>query len=124
MRIFFLLLAGLALIAAGPEKVTIYHGGTIITMEGEAAKMVEAVAVSAGQIIAAGDEREIRAMRGKNAELIDLHGRTMLPGYIDAHGHIGFVGANAAMACARTGWQAAVRSPFIIRLCGWNSLKT
>lgn len=69
------------------RAVTVYRGGTIRTMN-PAAPMTEAVAVSGGRILAAGSEAEVAARAGRDAKLVDLKGRTMLPGFIDCHGHI------------------------------------
>jgi predicted amidohydrolase YtcJ len=37
--------------------------------------------------MAIGDEEDILAMAGENTDIIDLEGRTLLPGFIDSHGH-------------------------------------
>jgi predicted amidohydrolase YtcJ len=47
-----------------------------------------AVAVRDGRIVAVGAEAEVRAQIGADATAIDLGGRTMLPGFIDAHNHM------------------------------------
>lgn len=65
----------------------IYHGGNIITMD-DSNPQVEAVAVRAGRIVAVGDEEIVRAAVGNTAEDVDLAGATLVPGFIDAHGHI------------------------------------
>lgn len=99
MKKSLLLLAPL-LIAAKPasEPATIYAGGPIITMEGEEAETVEALAVRNGRILAIGADAVVAKAAGKKAKRVDLKGRTLLPGFIDAHGHMGFVGLNAGMA--------------------------
>lgn len=88
------------LAAAGdpPRSATVYSGGPILTMEGENPASVEAVAIREGRILAIGDLASVSKSAGKRALRVDLKGRTMLPGFIDAHGHLGFVGQNAAMA--------------------------
>lgn len=100
MKKLFLIAAAIVLIAAkdGPSPVTIYSGGPIVTMEGDNPSTVEAVAVKEGQFLAVGDLAEVSKSAGKSAVRVDLKGRTMLPGFVDAHGHMGFVGQNAAMA--------------------------
>jgi hypothetical protein len=50
----------------------------------------EAMAVKAGRIVAIGDEKTARAAAPKKATVIDLHGRTALPGLVDAHVHLLF----------------------------------
>lgn len=100
MKRLFLIAAAVFLTAAGGTSapVTVYSGGPILTMEGESPATVEAVAVSDGHIRAVGDLASVSKSAGKRAVQVDLKGRTMLPGFIDAHGHLGFVGQNAAMA--------------------------
>ncbi|MFM9088680.1 MAG: amidohydrolase, partial [Cyanobium sp.] len=64
----------------------IFRGGTILTMV-DAWPRVEAVAIAAGRILAAGTEDEVMAAAGEGAEVVDLQGRTLMPSFIDAHGH-------------------------------------
>jgi predicted amidohydrolase YtcJ len=64
----------------------IFRGGTILTMV-DAQPRVEAVAIAAGRIVAAGREGEVMATAGEGTEVIDLQGRTLMPSFIDAHGH-------------------------------------
>ncbi len=75
---------------------TLYFGGPIITMQGDAPETVEAVLVRGGKIEAIGTIASLKK-RAKHANRVDLKGRTLLPGFIDAHGHASFVGQNAGM---------------------------
>ncbi len=74
---------------------TLYINGTILTMK-EEKLYAEAVCVENGRIVAVGSLEEIMDLKKADDEVIDLHGKTMLPGFIDAHSH--FVGAANAMA--------------------------
>lgn len=65
----------------------IYFGGDIITMEGDSATYVEAIAIKDGKIIFAGSQAEVEKMRGDSTSMNDLQGKTMLPGFLDAHSH-------------------------------------
>src|SRR5262245_28096932 len=69
---------------APPDKVFI--NGTVVTMarEGEVA---EAVAVRGGQIAAVGSTKDIRALSGPETVVVDLAGKTLLPGFYAAHDH-------------------------------------
>lgn len=69
----------------------IFRGGTIIPMSG-ADRYTEAVAVDDGKIIAVGTEAEVMNLRTTSTRIVDLAGRTLLPGLIDPHQHTG-VGA-------------------------------
>ncbi|MGI9515866.1 MAG: amidohydrolase [Pirellulaceae bacterium] len=64
----------------------IFHNGTIITMD-EQQRQVEAVAIGAGNILAAGDEAEVMALRNDATDVVDLAGKSLLPSFIDSHGH-------------------------------------
>ncbi|MFM8943793.1 MAG: amidohydrolase [Actinomycetota bacterium] len=46
-----------------------------------------AIAVRDGRIVAVGDDAEVRAAAGAGAEVVDLGGRMVLPGFQDAHIH-------------------------------------
>jgi len=65
----------------------IYHNGTIITMEGEAQKATS-VAVKDGKILAVSENSLVEAHQGDVTKVVDLNGKTMLPGFIDAHSHL------------------------------------
>jgi predicted amidohydrolase YtcJ len=67
-------------------NAVVYYNGTILLMEGDAPGYAEAVAVEAGTITFVGTRAAAMAAV-PNAELIDLRGRTMLPGFIDTWGH-------------------------------------
>ena len=54
----------------------------------EVAAEVEALGVEDGRITAVGSETELRAWaRERGARVVDLAGKALLPGFIDAHGH-------------------------------------
>lgn len=92
-------LAAILLTGAAPARdpVTIYSGGPVVTMAGDTAETVEAIAVRDGRIVAVGTSAAVAKAAGRAARRVDLKGRTLLPGFIDAHGHVGFVGQNAGM---------------------------
>lgn len=50
-------------------------------------RVVEAVGVEGERIGAVGTLAEVRAWAGSGATEVDLHGRAVVPGFIDAHGH-------------------------------------
>lgn len=82
---------------AGETADTIYSGGPILTID-DAAPRAEAVAVKDGRILAVGALSEIEGLRGNETESFDLNGRTMLPGFVDSHGHVVFGGLQALSA--------------------------
>ena len=52
-----------------------------------ATRIVEAVAIANGRILAVGSDEEIRAYNGLNTEVVDLRGRLVVPGLADSHAH-------------------------------------
>lgn len=58
----------------------------VITMDGER-RTASALAVRNGRLEAVGTDQAISACAGENTRKIDLHGRTVLPGFIDVHTH-------------------------------------
>jgi len=84
--------------SSGAEQSTdLYINGTVITVNPEQPR-AQAVAVRDGRILAVGDNAEVAAKAGAKATVRDLEGATLLPGFIDAHGHISFTGFNLASA--------------------------
>ena len=65
----------------------LYFNGTIITVN-ENQPTVEAVLIENGKIIKVGSKDEVFELKDSETELVDLEGKTMLPGFIDSHSHI------------------------------------
>jgi predicted amidohydrolase YtcJ len=63
---------------------TILVNGKLVVYDGPPA---QALAVRDGRIAAIGDTRAIRAMAGPGTRVIDVGGRTVIPGLIDSHIH-------------------------------------
>lgn len=94
----FLALALSAASARAQEAAdTIYTGGPILTID-DARPTAEAVAVRDGRILAVGDADGVLAHRGDSTEVFDLAGRTMVPGFVDSHGHVVMGGLQALSA--------------------------
>lgn len=76
-----------------PEKITpviadaIYFGGDILTMDGVTPNYAEAVATKDKQIIFVGLKLEAMKLSGDDTKLINISGKTMLPGFIEPHVH-------------------------------------
>lgn len=70
-----------------PERDTIYYNGTILTME-DSRPVVSAVYVRDGIIAAADTTESVMKMKTGSTVLVDLDGRTMMPGFIDPHTHL------------------------------------
>jgi predicted amidohydrolase YtcJ len=78
--------------------VVVYYNGDIITMEGDQPQYAEAVLVKQGKISFIGKKEEAMQQAGAGHEMVDLKGKTMLPGFIDAHGHVFASGIQALAA--------------------------
>jgi predicted amidohydrolase YtcJ len=94
------LLAASSLAATPASSETadqIWSGGTILTMN-DAAPRAAAVAEKDGRIVAVGSEAEVMALKGPATRMIELGGRTLLPGFVDAHGHMMMGGLQALSA--------------------------
>lgn len=74
-------------VALQPGNTRIFAGGPILTMEGDPGT-AEAVAISNGKILARGDLASVTARAGAGCPTVDLDGRTLMPGFVDGHGHI------------------------------------
>lgn len=68
------------------EADLIIHGGKIYT-GAEGKPVVEAIAAKDGKVLAIGTIGEIMRYGGRNTKRIELKGRTVIPGLIDAHVH-------------------------------------
>ena len=64
----------------------ILHNGKIVTVDSKFS-IAQAVALKGGKITAVGTDAAVMAERGAGTRVIDLHGRTVLPGLFDSHVH-------------------------------------
>jgi hypothetical protein len=71
--------------------------GTVITMD-DARPVAEALAVAGGRIIAVGGREEVMALAGPETVVTELGGRALIPGFVDAHGHVTMGGMQALSA--------------------------
>ena len=69
----------------------IINGGRVLTMDPVNA-VAEAVAIKDGLIVAVGTDADVVAHRGPHSTVIEAHGKTVLPGFIESHMHL-FAGA-------------------------------
>jgi predicted amidohydrolase YtcJ len=75
----------------------IWFGGPIITMNDKAMR-AQAIAVANGKIIAVGRRSDVMKLRGPSTQVTDLKGQTLIPGFVDAHGHVVVGGLQALSA--------------------------
>jgi predicted amidohydrolase YtcJ len=84
-------------VGAQVQADRIWSGGPVLTMNDQAMR-AEAVAEQGGRIVAVGRKAEVMKLRGSATQLIDLKGRALLPGFVDAHGHVVMGGLQALSA--------------------------
>lgn len=83
-----MLLTGITPAGAGQEVADrIYSGGPILTMN-DAQPRAEALATRNGRILAVGAKADVMRHAGRKTEVVDLGGKTLLPGFVDSHGHV------------------------------------
>jgi len=78
-------------LAPGEAADTVLVNGNIVIMDA-VRSTVKTLALKNGLILLAGDEAAARAVTGGTTQIIDLHGRTVTPGLIDAHCHLSACG--------------------------------
>ena len=82
-----LLLPPLASVAAAAEAPeAIYHHGKIVTVD-DKFSLAEALAVGQGRVLAVGRNDDVLKLKGDGTRLVDLAGRTVIPGLMDSHSH-------------------------------------
>lgn len=69
------------------EKTILFTGGKILTVDSEFSE-AEAIAIRGNKILAVGSKKEVRDAVDGQHEVVDLRGKTMLPGFIDPHTHV------------------------------------
>ncbi len=93
LLLFFscLLTPGSCLLLFGGDELLLLRNGVIYTMD-PARPRAEALAIRGARIVAVGTETEVRQAAGEPSRVMDLEGKTVVPGLIDAHGHMGSLG--------------------------------
>jgi predicted amidohydrolase YtcJ len=132
------LCAGLVLAcdASAQTPDTILVNGKIVTVD-ERSSVHQALAVHAGRVIALGESAELRKLAGPATRVVDLGGRTVIPGLVDSHLHairaaltfsteVNWIGARSlSEATARIAAAAKARpaGAWLIVAGGWNELQ-
>jgi predicted amidohydrolase YtcJ len=120
--------------AQSPDLVLL--GGKIVTGDAES-NVHEALAIHDGKVLALGSVGEIRALAGSATRIVELGGRTVVPGLIDSHLHairaalsfsteVNWIGARTldeALARVTTAAQRRPPGAWLIVAGGWNELQ-
>lgn len=73
----------------GPAEVLL-TGATVLTLD-PAGTRARAIAIRGGRILAVGDASDLDGLTDAGTRVLDLDGRTVLPGFVDPHMHLAFV---------------------------------
>jgi predicted amidohydrolase YtcJ len=101
---------------AAPVADAIYVNARIWTGD-SAAPAAEALAVREGRLLAVGSDERVRALAGASTRVVDLGGKRVVPGFIDAHWHLptqsraDLVGARSVREIVRRLERWAARLP-------------
>ena len=120
-------------VAKEPVSALVLVNGKVLTVDASDS-VAEAVSIDGGRIAAVGTTRDIRAHAGDGARVIDLGGRTVIPGLIDSHIHairagltygaeISWAGAASlaeGLARIRAAATAAPEGGWLIAIGGWH----
>jgi predicted amidohydrolase YtcJ len=112
---------------------TILLNGKVVTLDARSA-IHEAIAVRDGHITAVGTSGELRKLAGPATRVIDLRGRTVIPGLIDSHLHairaalsfsteVNWIGAHSleeALGRIRAASRTMKPGSWLIVAGGWN----
>ena len=112
---------------------TLLVNGKIVTVDDQFS-IRDAVAIRDGKIVALGSTAEIRKLAGPGSRVIDLQGRTVIPGLIDSHLHairaalsfsteVNWIGAPSlteALGRIRDAARAMKPGAWLIVAGGWN----
>lgn len=76
-----------AMARAQGAAATVFTGGTVLTVDRRFSQ-AEAIAIRGNRIVAVGSDAAVRAAAGAQAQVVDLRGRVMLPGFVEPHAHV------------------------------------
>ncbi len=94
-----------------PAATLVLRDGKVITVDDSTGE-AEAVAVDGYRIMAVGSDEEISKSIGPDTRVIELNGRTVIPGFIEGHGHflgLGWARQNLDLTTAQT-WEDIVNA--------------
>jgi predicted amidohydrolase YtcJ len=128
------LLAGPAARAQPADLVLL--GGKVVTVDARDT-IARAVAIRDGRVLAVGDDAAVRKLAGVETHVIDLGGRTVIPGLIDSHLHairaalsfsteVNWIGARSledALGRIRAAARSRPPGSWLIVAGGWNELQ-
>lgn len=83
------------------NTAVVYSGGDIITMQGDLPEYAEALVIKDGKIEFVGSSADAMVAAGEGHQMINLNGKTLMPGFIDPHSHfINSLGMSSQANCS------------------------
>lgn len=70
-----------------PDGTRVFVGGTVLPVDA-AFSEAEALAIRNGKVLAVGTREQVLREAGADAKVIDVHGKTILPGFVEPHMHL------------------------------------
>ena len=127
------LVVSIAAPASAQAPDTILIGGKIVTLDSRST-VAMGLAVTDGRITATGSTDDVRKLAGPSTRVIDLRGRTVIPGLIDSHLHairaalsfsteVNWIGARSleeGLGRIRAAARAMKPGSWLIVAGGWN----
>ena len=79
---------------AAPADAIYFHGNILTGVDLESAQpqRVSAIAVRGGLVVATGSDADVEKLQGASTKMADLGGKFVMPGFNDAHAHLGDAG--------------------------------
>ena len=86
-----------------PYATKLFHNAVILTMD-ERDTVASAIALDGERILAVGSRADVEPFVGPETECRDMGGKTIMPGFYDAHGHI-------LLTASMLDWKTSTRRP-------------
>jgi len=80
-----------------PRGLQVWRNGNVLTMDGNG-RRTTALVIAEDRVVMVGDDREVEPWASRADVTLDLGGRTVVPGFIEAHGHFPGAGLSAVAA--------------------------
>jgi predicted amidohydrolase YtcJ len=80
-----------------PPDVQVWRNGNVLTMDAQG-NVATSIAIEGDRIVAVGNDEDVQPWLADADPVIDLRGRTVVPGFIEGHGHFPGAGLGAVAA--------------------------
>ncbi|MGE7665304.1 amidohydrolase [Ureibacillus composti] len=87
----------------------VFYNGEVITVDANNS-IVDSVAIKGNRILAVGEFESLQQFIGEETKQIDLNGRSLLPGFNDAHLHLVYYGVNQLAISCKSPEQTSVET--------------